>query len=39
MGVSHFLLGQVDEALDNFEEALLYLRGNQDMCVYFGCLV
>jgi len=39
MGVSHFLLGQVEEALDNFEEALLYLRGNQDMYVYLGCQV
>ncbi|KAF8348373.1 NADPH oxidase regulator NoxR [Amanita rubescens] len=31
MGVSHFLLGETDVALDNFDEALLYLRGNQDI--------
>lgn len=28
-GVSNFLLNRYDDALQNFEEALLYLRGNQ----------
>lgn len=28
-GVSNFLLGRYDVALQNFEDALLYLRGNQ----------
>jgi neutrophil factor 2 len=30
-GVSNFLLGRFDYALKDFEEALLYLRGNQNM--------
>jgi hypothetical protein len=34
MGVSNFLLGACDVALEDFEEALLYLRGNQNMYVY-----
>lgn len=32
-GVSSFLLGRYDEAFADFNEALLYLRGNQAMCV------
>ena len=32
-GVSNFLLGRYDLASKDFEEALLYLRGNQSMCV------
>jgi hypothetical protein len=39
MGVSNFLLGANDVALEDFEEALLYLRGNQNMCVYSGAQV
>ncbi|KAF8736521.1 hypothetical protein AX14_014421 [Amanita brunnescens Koide BX004] len=31
MGVSNFLLGANDAALEDFEEALLYLRGNQNI--------
>lgn len=34
MGVSNFLLGACDVALEDFEEALLYLRGNQNMYVH-----
>lgn len=30
-GVSNFLLGRYDRASKDFEEALLYLRGNQSM--------
>lgn len=32
-GVSNFLLARYELALKDFEEALLYLRGNQAMCV------
>jgi hypothetical protein len=32
-GVSNFLLGRYDLSSKDFEEALLYLRGNQSMCV------
>jgi neutrophil factor 2 len=32
-GVSNFLLGRYDLASKDFEGALLYLRGNQSMCV------
>jgi len=32
-GVSNFLLGRYDLASKDFESALLYLRGNQSMCV------
>lgn len=31
-GVSNYLLQRFDFALRDFEEALLYLRSNQDMC-------
>ena len=34
-GVSNFLLARYDLAFKDFEEALLYLRGNQAMCVHF----
>jgi len=30
-GVSNFLLGHYDRSSKDFEEALLYLRGNQSM--------
>jgi hypothetical protein len=30
-GVSNFLLGRYDRSSKDFEEALLYLRGNQSM--------
>jgi len=30
-GVSNFLLGRYDRASKDFEDALLYLRGNQSM--------
>jgi len=36
-GVSNFLLGRYDLSSKDFEEALLYLRGNQSMCV--ACLM
>lgn len=36
-GVSNFLLGRYELALKDFEEALLYLRGNQAMWVLFAC--
>lgn len=32
-GVSNFLLGRYDLSSKDFEGALLYLRGNQSMCV------
>jgi neutrophil factor 2 len=32
-GVSNFLIGRYDLSSKDFEEALLYLRGNQSMCV------
>jgi tetratricopeptide (TPR) repeat protein len=32
-GVSNFLLGSYEVAIADFDEALLYLRGNQAMCV------
>jgi len=32
-GVSNFLLSRYELALKDFDEALLYLRGNQAMCV------
>jgi len=35
-GVSNFLLSRFEDAYKNFDEALLYLRGNQAMCV-FSC--
>jgi len=34
-GVSNFLLSRYDLALQNFEDALLYLRGNQNMLVLY----
>jgi hypothetical protein len=33
-GVSNFLLARYELAYKDFEEALLYLRGNQAMWVY-----
>lgn len=40
-GVSNFLMGRYEYAYKDFEEAYLYLRQNQDMCVvhhFFGAL-
>jgi Tetratricopeptide repeat len=34
-GVSNFLIGRYDLSAKDFEEALLYLRGNQSMCVAY----
>jgi tetratricopeptide (TPR) repeat protein len=35
-GVSNFLLGQYETAFREFDETLLYLRGNQTMYVFLG---